>query len=137
MSIEPKEPRYRPIPFALGYMVSRDGGVARVKPYRVLKVLPFHDVIQEARRSPLYRSVGTQPDWLDVGLIPFPPARWFTPDSERAWLRSGLHRTHVPLTGDVQCGWTRVDIPLGGDAMCCARLMMHGPSVSAFVFANA
>jgi hypothetical protein len=139
MNAQPNEPPYRPIPFAPGYMVARDGRVARIKPYRVLKVLPFHDVLREASRDAKYRSAVTNPKALDAALVPFPTARWFTPEAERAWLRwhSALSARHVPLCGDVQSGWVRVDIPMDQEGKCLARLMMHGMSVAAHIFCEA
>lgn len=136
MSMEPKEPPFRPIPFAPGYGVSRDGRVARLKPYRVLKVLPFHDVLREASRHSGYRSAATNPQALDAALVPWEPARWFTPEAVQEWLRwhSALSARHVPLCGDVRLGWVRVDIPMDREGKCLARLMMHGLSVSAHIF---
>jgi hypothetical protein len=136
MSMEPNEPKYLPIPFAPGYMVSRDGTVARRKPYRVISVLPFHDVRAEAARHSLYRIVATNPEALDASLVWWEPARFFTTAARSEWMRwaAGLARHHVPLIGDIRSGWVRVDIPMGGDVECCGRLLMHGPSVAAFMY---
>lgn len=134
--MEPNEPKYRPIPFTNGYMVSRDGRVARSKPYRVISVLPFHDVLSEAARHSLYRSATTNPKALDAAVIYWEPARFFTADARAEWMRwmSTLYLHHVPLAGDIHSGWVRVDIPMGGNVECCGRLLMHGPSVAAFMF---
>jgi len=136
VNAQPNESPYRPIPFAPGYMVARDGRVARIKPYRVLKVLPFHDVLREASRDAKYRSARTNPQALDYALVPFAAARWFTPEAVQAWLRwcGGLSAHHVPLCDDVRLGWVRVDIPMDREGKCLARLMMHGPSVAAAIF---
>ena len=133
---QPNESKYCPIPFAPGYMVSREGRVARMKPYRVISVLPFHDVLTEAARHSLYRSVVTNPKALDAALVWWEPARFFTANARSDWMRwaAALTRDYVSLRGDIRSGWVRVDIPMAGDSKCCGRLLMHGPSVAAFMF---
>jgi hypothetical protein len=138
MSMEPKERPYRPIPFAPGYMVSRDGRVARVKPYRVLQFLPFHDVMREVSKDGQARTLHRTPNVPPSALILFRP-RTDAPDGTgTAWYETvASHATRlVSFSGDVQHGWVSVRLPLSEDGRVFVRLLMHAPSVAAFLYSD-
>jgi hypothetical protein len=135
MSLDEKEPPYRPIPFAPGYMVSRDGRVARIKPYRVLKALPFHDVMREVSKDTQARALTRTDSSPPRALILFRP-RKDAPDGTRtAWYETvASHATRlVPFRGDVQQGWVSIRLPLSENGRVFVRLLMHAPSVASFL----
>lgn len=141
------EPPMRPIPFAAGYMVGRDGRVFRMKPYRRISTLPFHDVQREASKSALERSVRQDPAKLGYGVVVMPAPPRSTAEHNAAamqWARN-VNRHFVPLVGDAKNGWVKLRIVLPvprnpfapaaehGEA-AFVHLLMHGPSVATCLF---
>jgi len=136
--MEPKELQYRPIPFAPGYMVARDGRVARVKPYRVLKSIPFHDVLREVSKDSQARTLARTPTSPPRALILFRPRRDAPDGTGSARMETtASHATRlVSFHGDVQHGWVAVRLQLSEDARVFVRLLMHAPSVAAFIYSD-
>jgi hypothetical protein len=138
MSMEPKEPPFRPIPFAPGYGVSRDGRLARLKPYRVLQVLSFHDVLREASKDKQYRTLARAPHLPPRPMILF-DFRADASEGARAkwWHSTASHATRLlSLHGDVKQGWVSLRLPLSDDGKEFVRMMLHGASVAAFVYGD-
>jgi len=137
----------RPIPFASGYMVGRDGRVFRMKPYRRIAMLPFHDVLREASKSAFDRSVRDNPSRLNYGLVLLGPPPHSSDEHNAAavnWTKE-VNRYRVPLVGDAASGWVKLRIilpvprnPFGPDAehgeAAFVHLLMHGPSVATCLF---
>jgi hypothetical protein len=134
MSMEPKEPPFRPIPFAPGYGVSRDGRVARLKPYRVLKVLPFHDVLREVSKNRQHRTLARAPHLPPRPMILFDFRKDASDGARAEWWRStASHATRLlSFHGDVEAGWVSLRVPLSEDGSEFVRMMLHGPSAAAF-----
>jgi hypothetical protein len=139
MNMEPNEPKYLPIRLAPGYMVSRDGTVARIKPYRVLKVLPFHDVMREVSKHAESRGLEHGPDLPPRPMLLFRTRNDASAQAREEWWRSTpSHATRLlSFHGDKRQGWVSLRVPLSEDGGEFVRMLLHGPSVAAFVYGNA
>ena len=133
------EPRYLPIPFLPAYCVDRDGVVCRLDPYRKVPTIPFHNALREAAKHAAFRSVVQYPERLDSGVVVFPPAAQFefVPAVGTAWWRWHSTVPVVPLRGAGKSGWYWMRVPLLNSVVrdASVRVLLHGPSVAAVVFA--
>ncbi len=136
------EPRYLPIPFLPAYGVDRDGVVCRLAPYRKVRPIPFHDALREAAKHDGFRSVLQYPERLNAGVVAFAPAAQFefVPAVQRAWLQWHSTIPAVPLQRNAQSGWhgmLRAPLPNPVVSDAFVRVLLHGPSVAAVMFAKA